>query len=69
MGTAGGLDSSVVVQTGQSLLLGIGAICGNGAYGEVGVKPRSGDTEGDRPVLDPPPDPLKSTWRFRREAC
>lgn len=41
---------SVVLQTGHSLLLGMGAIWGT-EYGEVGTLPRSGDTEGDLPVL------------------
>lgn len=41
---------SAVLQTGQSLLLGMGAIWGT-EYGEVGTLPRSGDTEGDLPVL------------------
>lgn len=59
------LVSSVVLQTGQSLLLGIGAIWGT-EYGEVGALVLSGDADGERPVLLLL---LKSTWRLRLEAC
>lgn len=49
---------SVVLQTGHSLLLGMGAIWGT-EYGDVGTLPLSGETEGDLPLLPP-----TSTWRF-----